>query len=150
MLIAFLYDIFRIKRKAIKTRSITIYIEDLIYWIIASLVMFGVVYYSNDGEIRGFILFGTVTGVITYILLFSRIVIKLSLLIIEIISRVLKFIWIVLTYPFRVIFKILRIPLGFLARVSRKTFRRVKSSGRSKVERMAIWSRLFRNIIKKI
>jgi hypothetical protein len=32
-----------------------IYVEDFFYWIIAALVMFAIVYLSNDGELRGYI-----------------------------------------------------------------------------------------------
>ena len=60
MLIAFIFDLFRIKRKAVETGNLLTYIEDLLYWIIAALVMFAVVYLANEGELRGYIFLGVV------------------------------------------------------------------------------------------
>jgi len=150
MLIAFIYDVFRIKRRAIKTSSIVIYFEDFIYWIIVSLVMFAVVYYSNEGEIRGYIFLGTLLGVVLYILLFSRAIMKSSLFIIRIVCKVFSMIWLAMTYPFRIVFKILAVPAGFFLKASRNTLRRVKGLGKSKLARAAIWKKMIKNIRKKI
>ena len=49
MLIAFIYDLFRVKRKTIRTKTLGVVIEDFLFWILAALVMFSVVYYSNEG-----------------------------------------------------------------------------------------------------
>ena len=38
--ISFIFDIFRAKRKVIKTSDIITYIEDIIYWIIARVCAF--------------------------------------------------------------------------------------------------------------
>jgi len=66
MIIAFIYDAFRIKRRAVKTSALVTYIEDIIYWIIVSIIMFAVVYYSNEGEIRGYLFLGTILGAVLY------------------------------------------------------------------------------------
>ena len=149
-LIGFIYDIFRIKRKAIRTNNIALYIEDFIYWIIVSLVMFGVVYYSNDGEIRGFTFLGTAIGVVLYILLLSKYVIKVALFIIRTVYRVLKVMWKVVAFPFKIVFKILRIPAGFLLKHMKKTYRKTRSIGRNQMSKAIIWGRVFKNIRKKI
>ena len=39
MIIAFLYDIFRVRRKAIRSGNLIVYFEDFIYWIIVALVL---------------------------------------------------------------------------------------------------------------
>ena len=149
-LIGFIYDVFRIKRKAIRTNSIALYIEDFIYWIIVSLVMFGMVYYSNDGEIRGFTFLGTAIGVVLYILLLSKYVIMVSLAAIRIVYRVLRVIWKVVAFPFKIVFRILRIPAGFLLNNMKRTCRKTRSIGRNQMSKAIIWGRIFKNIRKKI
>jgi spore cortex biosynthesis protein YabQ len=146
MLIAFLYDVFRIKRKAVKTSSFIVYIEDLIYWIIVALVMFGVVYYSNQGEVRGYIFIGTAIGVILYLLLLSKLVMRASLFVLRIVFKVLRTVWLILTYPIRVVFKVLKIPGTLML----KGLKKVKRAGKSRLSGVRIWRRLFRNIRKKI
>lgn len=149
IIIAFIYDIFRIKRKAIKTNAIFIHIEDFLYWIIVALVMFGVVYYSNDGEIRGFIFIGTVIGVTIYVMLLSRLVVGTSMIIIKAVYKTLHFIWKVLSYPFKLIYKILSVPAIFLLRIFRKSYRRIKHIGKNRLSKAAIWSKVLKNMRKK-
>lgn len=149
-LIAFIYDIFRIKRKAIRTGKLMTYLEDFLYWIIVALVMFGVVYYSNDGEIRGYLFIGTLIGAVLYILLLSKIVVGSSMLVIRFLTRVVKTIGFVITYPIRLLLKLLSIPARIAGRAARKSARKVKSYGRVRIGRVVIWGRLIRNIRKKI
>ncbi|HOQ00346.1 MAG TPA: spore cortex biosynthesis protein YabQ [Acetivibrio clariflavus] len=40
MIIAFIYDIFRIRRKTIKSGNLIVYFEDFIYWIFGSTCTF--------------------------------------------------------------------------------------------------------------
>lgn len=147
---AFIYDVFRIKRKAIKTNNLVIYIEDFVYWVIAALIMFAVIYFSNEGEIRGYIFIGTLIGVVLYILVFSKFVMKSSMHVIRAVYKVLRVIRAILTYPFKVIFKILGIPAGVLARILAGSAKKMRRIGRNGLFRAAIWSRMLKNIRKKI
>lgn len=150
MAIGFVYDLFRIKRKAVKTGALFTYLEDFLYWVIVALIMLSVVYLSNDGEIRGYIFLGTVIGVILYTLLLSRIVIKLSIGAIKLLWRVLSTIWKIVIYPIKIILKILAVPGRFLSKKARAAFRKVKRSGKLTLSKAAIWRRIFRNARKKI
>ncbi|MDF2523533.1 MAG: hypothetical protein K0R31_1174, partial [Clostridiales bacterium] len=116
MAIAFIYDLFRIKRKTIRTINFLTHIEDLVYWILVALIMFAVVYYSNEGEIRGYIFIGTLIGVILYTLIFSRMVMTSFLFIIGIVKKVFNFIWKIISFPFNVLFKLLAIPIKAIYR----------------------------------
>jgi len=106
MLIAFIFDLFRIKRRTIKTSNIVTYIEDFIFWIFAALVMLLLVYYSNEGEPRGFIFIGIFLGAILYMLSLSKIIMKSVLAIIKVVCNVFKFLFNVLVYPVRIAVKI--------------------------------------------
>ncbi len=111
---AFLYDILRIKRRAIKTGVIFVSLEDILYWLIAAVLLFVTVYYSNNGQMRGFIFIGNAIGVILYETLLSNIVIKSSITIINIVKIILRFIWKVISYPFKLLYKIISIPTLFI------------------------------------
>jgi spore cortex biosynthesis protein YabQ len=150
MIIAFIYDLLRIQRRALKTSNIIINIEDFIYWIIVAVVMFLMVYLSNEGEIRGYIFIGTVIGTILYIFLFSKIVIRFSLIIIHILHKTGSIIWNVLTFPFKVILKLLSFPLRIIIKVLLKILRKTKRAGKNKISGIIIRKKLIRNIIKKI
>ena len=72
IIISFIFDIFRSIRKNFKTTDLITYIEDIIFLIIATVIlMFGVLEISN-GILRFYIFLGTCLGIIIYSLTFSK------------------------------------------------------------------------------
>jgi spore cortex biosynthesis protein YabQ len=150
MLAAFLYDIFRIKRRAIKTNRVMTSIEDMVYWILVAVIMFWVVYISNEGEIRGYIFFGSILGVILYVLLFSRLVVSSALFVIRIVYRVVSTIWFILTYPFRLIFRLLSVPGRWSGRQIRRACSSSRRAGRDQFRKLLFLGKRLKNLQKKI
>lgn len=112
---AFIYDLFRIKRKAIRTINLITHLEDLIYWIIVSLMIFLMVYISNDGQLRGFIFLGIAIGVLLYILLLSRLVMKVSLAVISFVAGVISTVVRIILFPLILLCRLLIYPLQLLS-----------------------------------
>ena len=110
IVVAFIYDLFRIKRKVVKSNVIIIALEDLIYWIIASIVLFLSIYASNDGELRGFAVIGFFLGALLYFLLLSRIVTFILIKILKATKNVLTKVFQIILYPFKTAIKLLIIP----------------------------------------
>jgi spore cortex biosynthesis protein YabQ len=150
IIIAFIYDLFRIKRKKIKSRAFVTYLEDFVYWLIVAIIMFSSFYISNDGEMRGYIFFGTIIGLIFYVLFLSKIVITVSMAILNLLTRIFVFVWKVATYPIRIIFRILKVPMRFLFTVARKAFRKTRRVSKVKFSILVIRKRMFKNSRKKI
>ncbi|MDR2940066.1 MAG: spore cortex biosynthesis protein YabQ, partial [Clostridiales bacterium] len=61
-----IYDAFRIFRVAIKHNNILTQLEDIIYWVFVTFIMFRFVISNNDGEVRGFLIGGMVIGMAVY------------------------------------------------------------------------------------
>lgn len=99
--IGVLFDIFRILRKSIKTPNIIIYIEDILFWILAGLLILYNIWYFNDGEIRVYIFLGIIIGLLLYMSTLSNIIIKIF-------SKILQTIIKVLEIPFKTIIAIFR------------------------------------------
>ena len=150
MLIAFIYDAFRIKRKAVRTKTLVIYFEDFIYWIIVALVMFAVIYCSNDGEPRGYIFAGAIIGVIVYALLLSKLIVRSSLAVLRFLYRVFGTVWSIITYPFKIALKILGIPAVFLLGALKKALKYLKRTGKSRLTKTILWRKMMKNILRKI
>ncbi len=148
-LVAFLYDILRIKRRAIKTNVIIVSLEDMLYWLITAIIIFLTVYNSNSGEIRGYIFIGNIAGVLIYLLLLSKIVISSSMAIINFFKKICRFIFIVLMYPVKIIVKILSIPFGIISRIVKKLTNKSKSAVKHQINKIRIWSRILKSIRKK-
>lgn len=150
MIVAFIYDVFRAGRRAIKSGNLIIYFEDFIYWIIAAFVLFGIVYYSNDGEIRGYVFIGAIQGIIIYALLLSRVVMKVFLLIIGIIYKIIVTLFNFLLIPVKIVYKIFRVPARIISCLFVKGGRKVKRIGRVRLEKLKMFKIYIKNIRKKI
>ena len=94
IIIGFLFDFFRILRKSFKTSNIVTYIQDILFWILASTIILYSVFKFCNGELRLFIFISIALGVTIYMLLFSKIFIKINIFIINIITKIIKVIFI--------------------------------------------------------
>lgn len=66
ILLLIVYDVLRILRGIIPHRNIWITIEDLCYWIVSALYIFGKMYQENHGMIRCFVFTGILLGMLFY------------------------------------------------------------------------------------
>lgn len=72
IIVNFLFDIFRCIRKNFKTKDNIIYVEDIIFLIISTIIiMFGLLKISN-GVLRLYIFFGIFMGITIYSLTISK------------------------------------------------------------------------------
>ena len=74
IIIAFVFDIFRILRKAFKTSNVITYIEDILFWIIAGFLIMISIFRFNNGELRFYLFIGLSIGILIYILLLTKLV----------------------------------------------------------------------------
>lgn len=96
------YDQLRILRRIIRHNLWVVTIEDLIFWIMASVFIFVMIYEKNYGTIRGFSVMGMGIGMVLYHYIFSerivwlisrgiQILLRPILLLIRWVKRVLHF-----------------------------------------------------------
>lgn len=104
LIIGFLFDFFRILRKIIKTSDFVTYMQDFIFWILTGVIILYFIFTFNNGEIRLFLFLGIMTGILIYMLLLSKFIIKINVAIINFFK------------------KILEIPIKLLVKVIRKIF----------------------------
>lgn len=90
LIIGLLFDIFRILRKSFKTPNFVTYIEDTVFWILTGILILYSIFTFNNGEIRFFMFLGIIIGILLYLLIFSRYIIKINLFIIGIFKNLTK------------------------------------------------------------
>ena len=106
MIIGLLFDIFRILRKSFKTKDFIIYFEDILFWILAGISIIFFMYKFSDGNLRLFMLLGLIIGEIIYLISFSRIIINVSMIIINnILKQIINFITLPIKLMINTIFK---------------------------------------------
>ena len=121
----FLYDLLRIFRRIMPHGNIWIGIEDFIYWLVCTGVVFVMLYQENDGMVWGFAFVGIVLGMGIYYLLLSRYVVKINVLVIK---TILHFLRKILGFFFGPIWRIAKKVGRFFRKQLKKFIRAVKMS----------------------
>lgn len=111
ILISLLFDIFRASRRTIKTSDIVTYIEDIIFWILATLLLLYITFILNSGNIRLFNFIGLALGGILYYFTVSKYFIKIMVTILNFTKKV-----------FLKIFSFIFIPLKLFLKFNKKLF----------------------------
>jgi len=108
-LVLLAYDQLRVLRRIIRHNNFLVTVQDLIFWVLASVFIFAMIYTKNSGTIRGFSIMGMVIGMLIYHYVFSD-------LIVTIISRGILFI----LYPFSYILKCIKKGFRFIIKLIKK------------------------------
>jgi len=74
--ITFVYDLFRILRRAIPHGLFLISVEDLFFWVYCSVKVFLLLYHEGNGTLRWFAVFGALIGMFLYMKIFSGFLVK--------------------------------------------------------------------------
>ncbi|MGM0884846.1 MAG: spore cortex biosynthesis protein YabQ [Bacillota bacterium] len=111
------FDGYRVVSHELKFPRWWLPVLDVIYWMAAALVVFRVLYASNNGEVRAYVFIGLAIGIILYYLVFSKAVIVTVKWLIRavraFISFMLKCLDIIIVKPLLLLYKLLKIILGF-------------------------------------
>lgn len=72
VIIAFLYDMFRLKRRMVRTKTAMVHFEDIVFWVIAAIIFFLSSYVISNGETRAYYYMGSFIGGILYFSILSK------------------------------------------------------------------------------
>jgi len=115
LIIGLLFDTFRILRKSFKTSNIITTIQDITFWILSGLIIIYSLFNFANGELRIYIFLGIVLGYSLYLLLFSKIYVKTSVLIIAFTKKIIHYLLIVpIIFTYKIIVKIIFNPIKFI------------------------------------
>jgi len=84
-----LYDCFRILRRVLQHKTAITTIEDAIFWIASTLLMFTFLLDANFGDVRGYMLMGMALGAVLYFLVLSRYFTKFATMVLQWIKRLI-------------------------------------------------------------
>lgn len=119
--VGILFDLFRVSRDAIHPGKIVGIIGDVFFWIIITVIIIFLLLVGNWGEPRLYVLIGVTVGALIYIKFLRRTVVRFLIRmvsvvrkILEILSIILRFVWITVSYPIIIVRKIIVVPIGYL------------------------------------
>lgn len=124
------YDLFRIVRISISKSKIATVISDILYCIFLgfSLMLFCLT--VNEGEIRLYLLLGSLAGFFVYYFSLGVIIFSFSEKLIALIKKIISSVFNVISYPFRFVFGKLRKLLNNLSVKSHKNTKNIKNKSK--------------------
>ncbi|MBE7036121.1 MAG: hypothetical protein E7403_02370 [Ruminococcaceae bacterium] len=133
-LIFFVYDLFRLIRRAEGSVYFMVHIQDGLFWAITFCIIFFSVLYVNNGILRMYEFLGAVLGAVLYKLMLSKLILAILQRILTIFSIFFKKFLKILLTPLRFAYNIIFGSLYFLCmpliRLARKGVRKVLKSGK--------------------
>lgn len=84
--LAAVYDLFRILRMLVRWPAILVGVQDVVYFVFATVVTFSFLMAFHDGQLRVFILAGELAGGVVYFLTISVLLLKLSRVVIRLVK----------------------------------------------------------------
>lgn len=128
MLAGIIYDFYAGVGYLLRLRKIAVHVGDIIYWLVLTVVVYALLWYYNQGEVRFFVLLGLGIGAGLYHRLCRQTVRRVIILSLEQVIRLLHWVWRVLTwllvvlfFPFRMFLLVLLFPFRLLGRLLGKT-----------------------------
>lgn len=138
------YDLFRIVRISISKSKIATVFSDILYCIFLgfSLMLFCLT--VNEGEIRFYLLLGSLAGFFVYYFSLGVIIFSFSERLITLIKKIIKSVFNVISYPFRFVFGKLRKLLNNLSAKSHKNTKNIKNKSKFllKVNKLLLYNLL--------
>jgi spore cortex biosynthesis protein YabQ len=121
------FDAYRVVANQLRFGRIWIPVLDLLYWLAATLTVFRVLTFSNEGEVRAYVFIGLLLGVSIYFWLFSVPFITIVGWLISAAYAVVRFLLrcvdLFVVFPLRMLYRTVRLFLGFLIVFSMFLFR---------------------------
>ena len=103
ILIGIMFDLYNIIR-GVKIPKIIIIIEDILFWILAAMIVFAFLLYTNYAFLGAYVYIFMILSLALYIRFISDICVKFELKLVNILAKVFRVIFKHLIYPFKVIF----------------------------------------------
>lgn len=107
VIIGILFDFFRILRRSFYTGNILTAVEDIIFWICAGIILLYSIFVYNNGAIRGYMFLGVFCGATLYMIILSKIFIKVNVYILNFIKRIISIVVKIFSFPIKIVINIL-------------------------------------------
>ncbi len=119
-----LYDLLRLLRYARHHTTLQVFVQDVLWWLVATVVTGVVLLVRCSGIVRFFALLGLLVGFLSCRFTLSLVLMKLGKKVIDVVKAFLKAVWSIILEP---IFKSARSLLGKISKIIKKFLKSVKN-----------------------
>lgn len=123
---ALVYDTFRVSGRFVPRKTVFTVFGDILFWLTATVVMFGVCLKFNDGEIRFFMFLGMLCGALLYFNTLSRFVIFVLGFVADLLKRFVVCLLKILFIPLKLLNKPVFIALSVTKNNAVKILKKIK------------------------
>lgn len=135
MAIGVCFDVFRVLRRVATHKSWLVQVQDILFWLVATLGMFYFLLHRNFGEIRGFALGGAAIGAVLYFCTLSKLVLKVAVTVIRFLQKVIVAAFRIISAPIRFLVRLIAPPVKKFAANRRKSLRLAARYGKMRVKK---------------
>lgn len=112
-----LFDGYRVVSNELRFPKWWLPFLDMMYWMATSVIVFRVLYASNNGEVRAYVFLGLLIGVTSYYWLISKLVIRVVKGLIQTVRGIIRFMLrgldLLIVKPILLLYKLVKVILGF-------------------------------------
>ncbi|UWE03775.1 spore cortex biosynthesis protein YabQ [Laceyella sacchari] len=109
ILIGVILDFYRVVTQRFRLKRWIVSLIDLLYWMISSLLVFGLLLWSNWGELRFYLFIAICLGFLLYFRWFSQLVIRFIRVLFQLVEWMIHFLG-------QAVYTMVYVPLSFMAR----------------------------------
>lgn len=125
-LVGAVFDVFRAIRKKIRQGAVAVGVQDILFWLIASFIVFMFMYNYNNGEPRWFVFGGALTGAVLYYGTFGHVMVNVFVYIGTAFAFVIGYGLKIILLPVALIFKIFKKPMLIITLHARGIMKRLR------------------------
>jgi spore cortex biosynthesis protein YabQ len=115
-----IFDFFRILRRTFRHPDALTQVEDVVYWLLATVFIFYFILHRNDGEMRLYAVAGIFGGMGLYFFTLSRLLMAVSCVVMDFLKKVIMTAIGIILAPIKLLLKALSYPVGYLAKALKK------------------------------
>ncbi|MCL2190009.1 MAG: spore cortex biosynthesis protein YabQ [Defluviitaleaceae bacterium] len=129
------YDFFRVLRRTAPHKKWAVQVEDVLFWLAVTILVFYYMLHRNYGEIRPFTLLGMAVGAAFYFAAISPYVVKLAVALVEYVKKIISAVIGIVLLPLRMFFAFLSPPAKKVAQKAQKRLRTFGRYGKIKAQK---------------
>lgn len=99
-----LFDLYRVIRGFEDLNRIITFIEDTLFWVFTSIIIFIFLLYTNSAYMRGYVYLSIAVGIIIYMSFVSKYFIKMQYKVIKRIAKLIRISFNIIFYPINLLF----------------------------------------------
>lgn len=135
-LIALIYDLLRVSRRAVHTKDFWVNLEDILFFVITGVILFLTAHFKNGGLLRWHGFIGALIGFAVYKLTVGDCVLNMLLRSLRLLKRCMLFLLKIILFPVRIILRLFKRPIGVVIWYTKKGVRCAKNTMKSQRRRL--------------